>query len=156
MDTKILTTIIALLLVTLIVTQLRSTDQFPFSFNTAEQPSPGDWITRDQIKVHSEDVTLDISDAVFTTYANTNSMDPVLDEDTHGIEIKPREQDLNVGDIISYYSPQHDTTIVHRIKAISQDEQGTYYTLKGDNNPAEDQEKVRFDQIRGVVVALVY
>jgi signal peptidase I len=154
--TTILTTLLALLVITLTASQFQSTDQFPFSTKATEHPSPSDWLTKDQIKVHKTDVKLDVQNAIFTTYANTNSMDPVLDENTHGIEIKPQEDQLRIGDIISYESTRHNVVIVHRITSINEDKLGTYYTVKGDNNATEDQERIRFNQIRGVVVALIY
>ena len=121
-----------------------------------EMPSPNDWITDDDIAVRSRNVLLSIPNATLVVYANTNSMDPVLDESTHGIEITPVKERLRVGDIISYRSDRVNAIVAHRIISIGEDESGTYYITKGDNNTAEDPEKVRFEYIEGVVVALIY
>lgn len=46
--------------------------------------------------------------------------------------------------------------LVHRILAVSKDEQGTYYTVKGDNSEIADPEKIRFNQVTGVVIGVLY
>jgi uncharacterized protein (UPF0248 family) len=47
-------------------------------------------------------------------------------------------------------------TIIHRVVKIGQDSEGWYAILKGDNLSQEDPEKVRFDQVQRVVVAIIY
>ena len=39
---------------------------------------------------------------------------------------------------------------------IKEDPDGVYFVTKGDNNNAVDPQKVRFSQIKGVVVAVLY
>lgn len=130
---------------------------FPFFIAVSnEQPSPNDWIKQSQIKVNGERVVLDIQGAILTAYANTNSMDPVLDEHTTGLEVKPIEEKISVGDIISYKPSFIDGVIVHRVIEVGSDEKGTYYIVKGDNNTLTDPERVRFEQVEGVVVGLIY
>lgn len=51
---------------------------FPLGQYASERSSPGDWISREQLKVYQKSITLDIPDAILTKYADTNSMDPVL------------------------------------------------------------------------------
>jgi len=63
---------------------------------------------------------------------------------------------LSVGDIAAYSSDFADGTIIHRIVHIGNDEQGKYFVLKGDNNPTSDPGRVRFSQIKSVVVAIIY
>jgi len=129
---------------------------FSSIFGTLERDSPNDWISQDQIRMSAEQITLAIPNAILTTYANTNSMDPVLDDGAHGIEIPAVEEKLRVGDIISYKSEEFDSIIVHRIISIEEDDQGTYYIMQGDNNFTRDPQRVRFDEIVGVVVGLIY
>ena len=84
-------------------------------------------------------------------------MDPVLDETANAIEIIPKsEEDIHLGDVVSYKSKLVNSVIIHRIIKISRDEKGTYYTLKGDNNKMPDPEKVRFNQIERIVIAIIY
>jgi len=120
-----------------------------------EQNSPGDHISENQIKVYSDRIELDIQDAVWSTFTDTNSMDPFLDEGANGIEITPQsEDDIQVGDIISYQLDE--SIIIHRVINISEDKNGTFYTVKGDNNPYQDPDKVRFSQILGILVGIIY
>ncbi|MBI4153328.1 signal peptidase I [Candidatus Woesearchaeota archaeon] len=128
--------------------------QFPL--RGTEVPSPGDWVRADDIAVRNRNVLLSIHNATLVVYANTNSMDPVLDESANGIEIQPVKERLGIGDIISYRSRREKMIIVHRIISVGEDDFGTYYITKGDNNRDQDPEKVRFEDIEGVVVALIY
>lgn len=134
--------------------QYPSAIQFPLSGR--EMPSPGDWMNDNNIAMTSRNVLLSIPNATLVVYANTNSMDPVLDETTHGIEMPPVKGKLQVGDIISYRSSAINAIVVHRIASIGEDEHGTYYITQGDNNKESDPEKIRFKNIVGVVVALIY
>jgi len=131
--------------------------QFPsMQLRSTEVPSPNDWIGDDEIAVRNKNILLSIPNATLVAYANTNSMDPVLDESAQGIEIRPAQGELRAGDIISYHSKRANVIVVHRIISIGEDELGAYYTTKGDNNKDQDPERVRFEDIEGVVVALIY
>lgn len=122
-----------------------------------ERISPFDHISEDSIHVYSDEIKLDIEDASWASYADTNSMDPVFDAGANGIEIKPEsEEDVHVGDIISYRSNYVDGLVVHRVIDTGSDERGWYAVTKGDNNPSKDPEKVRFDMINGVLIAVIY
>ncbi len=124
--------------------------------SSPERDSPSDWIKEKQIEVYSDRVILDIQDAEWAAFTNTNSMDPILDENANAIQIVPKsEADIDVGDIISYIHPTHGR-IIHRVAYKGQDEQGTYFIMKGDNNQLSDPDKVRFDQIKTVTVAIIY
>jgi len=120
-----------------------------------ERNSPGDHISESQINVFDDKVELDIQNAVWSRFADTNSMDPFLDEGSNGIEIKPKSMDeIKIGDIISYES--NDGLIIHRVIKKEKDEQGEYLIVKGDNNPVQDPEKVRFSQVKGILVGIIY
>lgn len=122
---------------------------------STELDSPSDWIQESQIKVYHDKVVLDINKATWAKFTNTNSMDPFLDEKSHAIEIMPENpEDVNVGDIISYQTKQG--TIIHRVIDTGFDEKGFFYIVKGDNNKDVDLYKVRFENIKGVVVAVIY
>ena len=128
----------------------------PFSFYTApEINSPGNWVTQDQIKVYEDKVVLDVKQATWVGFTNTNSMDPFLDQGANALEITPTDPySITSGDIISYHSPYG--VIVHRVVERGEDEQGVYYLVKGDNNTIEDPAKVRFKDVQGVLVAVIY
>ena len=128
------------------------------SFNPLKSPelsSPSNWIKEDQIKVYNDGVVLDILNPTWAKFTNTNSMDPFIDEDSNAIEILPNNpNDINAGDVISYRSSSG--VIIHRVIEKGFDDLGIYYIVKGDNNSIRDPFKVRFNDVEGVVVAVIY
>lgn len=129
---------------------------FSLAENTvAELPSPGDWIQEEQITVYPDKVILDVSNAGWFRFTDTNSMDPFIDAESNAIVVKPSSPDvIAVGDVITYHSALG--TIIHRVIAKGEDEDGVYFLVKGDNNPFRDPVKVRFADVEGVVVAVIY
>ncbi|MGM5485329.1 MAG: signal peptidase I [Nanobdellota archaeon] len=126
----------------------------PFTRASEELMSPHDHIGEDRIHVYENRVVLDI-DADWARFRDTNSMDPVLDKGTNAIQIIPEsEDDVHVGDIVTYSSENGD--IIHRVIDIRHDEKGTYYVLKGDNNEEPDPVRVRFDDIKKILVGVIY
>ncbi|MEW5896408.1 MAG: signal peptidase I [Nanoarchaeota archaeon] len=120
-----------------------------------ELQSPGDWIKEEQIKVYKDRVVIDINDASWAGFTDTNSMDPFIDKNTNAIEISPKDpQSINVGDVISYQTEKG--VIIHRVIDKGRDKLGVYYLVKGDNNNFSDPFKVRFENVKGVVVAVIY
>ena len=130
---------------------------FPF-FGTAQDVlSPADHVKEDQIHVYQNKVVLDVEDASWASFTDTKSMDPLLDSDSNGIEIKPASYlDIKVGDIISYASPYVTGLVIHRVIEIGTDNNGWYAIVKGDNNPSADPGKVRFSQVNGVLIGVIY
>ncbi len=121
----------------------------------SELDSPSDWLQQDQIKVYENEVRIDLKDPIWSTFSDTNSMDPILDKDSHGIEILPASPDeIEIGDIISY--SKDGIVIIHRVMQKGTDTEGLYFITKGDNNSISDPEKVRWPQITGVLVAIIY
>lgn len=124
-------------------------------FSSPELSSPGDWIKESQIMVYPDKVILNLKDPSWASFTNTNSMDPFFDETANALEIKPSSSDqINPGDIISYQTAYG--LIIHRVIEKGEDEKGAYYLVKGDNNSFQDPFKVRFEDIKGVVVAIIY
>ena len=130
--------------------------QIPTSFfSSPEISSPGNWIKENQIKVYSNKVIIELEKPSWASFTDTNSMDPFLDETANAIEIKPKSpEDINPGDIISYQTGYG--TIIHRVTERGEDEKGIYYLVKGDNNKLRAPFKVRFNDIKGVLVAIIY
>lgn len=120
--------------------------------------TPPDRITQDQIKVYSNQIILNVKDASWATFTPTGSMKPLFDEKSNALEVKPTSpSDIKLGDIIAYKQNNNSNDIIiHRVININQDSEGIYYTVKGDNNQTADPDKVRFEQIQGVVVAIIY
>ena len=127
----------------------------PFSIYSNELKSPGNWIKENQVLINKNEVTILIPNATWSTFTDTNSMDPVFDAANHAIKLKPKDpSELKVGDIVSYESDEG--IIIHRIIDKGVDEQGVYFIAKGDNNKHPDPWKIRFGQITGVVVGILY
>lgn len=123
--------------------------------------SPHDWVSEEQIRVYADKVEIDLSEfgrqLQWATFTDTNSMDPLLDEGTNAIEFIPRgEEDIHIGDVVSYESPYASGPIIHRVIAKGADKDGLYYIVQGDNNPDPDPGKVRFPQIKRVLLAVIY
>lgn len=128
--------------------------EFPLSSNSYEKASPSDYIQKDNIKLYKDRVVILIDNPSISSYADTNSMLPVLDEGSNGIKFVPKnEKEIKVGDIISF--KLENKIIVHRVVFIGQDEIGTYFITKGDNNKYAD-EKIRFSDIVSKTIAIIY
>ena len=121
-----------------------------------EKQSPADRLQDSDINVFANSVRIDIKNAKWRDYIDSNSMDPLIDEGTTTIEIKPKNEDeIKVGDIIAYNVEGYDYAFVHRVVEIGQDAEGFYFITKGDNYYKEDS-KVRFSQVKGIVVGILY
>jgi signal peptidase len=84
-------------------------------------------------------------------------MDPLIDKGANGIEIRPESPDeIEPGDVISYESKFADGIIIHRVIEKGTDDNGVYFITKGDNNPIRDPEKVHFEQVKGILVGVIY
>ncbi|MBR9691404.1 hypothetical protein GOV06_01335 [Candidatus Woesearchaeota archaeon] len=129
-----------------------------FGENKAKEiSSPYDHIRKEQIHVFPDRITIDVKDASWTEFLDTNSMDPLLDLDANSFEIKPKSpESIYVGDVISYQSEYASGLTVHRVVEISEDEQGWYCIVKGDNLSQPDPGNIRFEQINGVLIGIIY
>ena len=122
-----------------------------------ELPSPCNRIKEDQIFVFQNQIIIDLKNAEWATFTDTNSMDPVIDAGANAIEIVPdSEEDICLGDIVSYRSKYADGIMIHRVVEIGDDSNGWYAIMRGDNNPYNDPGRIRFNQIERVVVAIIY
>lgn len=131
----------------------------PFSFNEniTSRAGPTNHVSEDSIRVYKKGVLLSIENVTWSRFTDTHSMDPVLNKDANGLEIKPdSENDIAVGDIISYTSEFADGLIIHRVIAQGYDDSGWYVYVKGDNLNSPDPGKIRFSQIHGVLIGIIY
>lgn len=128
--------------------------EFP---NVIKRNSPLDRVKEKDIKIYKRKVIIDVDNAILAGFTDTKSMEPVLNKDTNAIEIVPKDiNDIQVGDIISYKSAFADGIIIHRVVEKDIDEKGLYFRTKGDNLDYTDPEKIRQNQIRRVVVGILY
>lgn len=127
-----------------------------FNNQAQEKPSPKDRIKQNDVLVLNNKVIITINNPEWAVFTNTNSMDPVIDENSIAIETKAICDDIQIGDIVSYYSNIANTVVIHRVVDRFRDEKGVYFRFKGDNNEFVDPEKVRCEQLRRVVVGILY
>lgn len=128
-----------------------------FDSDPEEVSSPSDWIKENQIFVYNDKIIINLKDAEWAAFTDTNSMDPIIDSSANGIEVIPKsEKEINVGDIASYKSDYADGIIIHRVIQKGADKDGVYFIMKGDNLPNPDPGKIRFKQIQRVLVAVIY
>ncbi len=124
----------------------------PF-LGSQEINSPYNRIKEDDLQLFPDRLVINFPGIALASYTDTNSMDPLLDERTTGIEVIPRvEGEIHVGDVVSYES--NNDLIPHRVIQIGRDGQGWYAIVKGDNS--ESLEKIRFEQIRYVLIGVFY
>lgn len=116
---------------------------------------PADRIQKEQVQVYTDHVSISIPGVRWANFSTTGSMLPVLGAGAYALQVVPlKPADIQIGDIISY---KYDgRIIIHRVIEISSDESGWYAMTKGDNNPEQDPEPVRFSQIDRVVVGILY
>ncbi len=127
------------------------------SLNNKEKASPYDRIPENKILVDNDKVIINIENAQWSRFTDTNSMDPVIDKGANAIQIVPKSpEEIHVGDIVSYKSEYADGIIIHRVIEIGSDKEGWYAIMKGDNNSYTDPGKVRFSQIQRIVIAIIY
>ena len=121
------------------------------------ETSPFSRIRKEDIKIYNDRIIIYVNKAFGAGFTESTSMFPFIHEDVFALEVKPKSQgELRVGDVIGFESKVFNTTIIHRIVSIGEDEEGWYAITKGDNNPAPDPGKVRFEDIHGVLVGLIY
>jgi len=146
------------ILIVLIISLILSITVFSLSdsiLSSPERVSPSNWIKEEDITVKNNQVIFNVLNPTWAKFTDTNSMDPFIDEDSHAIEIIPDSPGkIQVGDVISYKTSYG--IIIHRVINKGEDNKGIYYLVQGDNNTIRDPFKVRFDEVQGVVVAVIY
>lgn len=136
--------------------QPSSAVEFPLTANDAK-PSPYDRVSESQIHVLNDKVVIDVPNVQWAAYADTHSMEPVLKAGATGLELIPNsENDIHVGDVVAYEADWSDGLVVHRVIDSGRDESGTYFILKGDNNGSADPGRIRFSDIKYVLIGVIY
>lgn len=134
--------------------------QKPFGlavFEVENTIAPSDHVPEEKIHVYNDKIIIEIEDAAWARFTDTNSMLPVIDTGANSIEITPESaEQVHVGDIISYKSKFADGIIIHRVVEVGQDADGWFCKVKGDSLKQEDPGKIRFSQIVGIVVGIIY
>jgi len=95
----------------------------------------------------------DISILGFRQYVvATGSMEPQYNVGDMIIIKEAPEENIKIGDVISYTPVNGIDTITHRVVDVIKENGQTYYQTKGDNNNSEDQELVNYSQVKGKLV----
>lgn len=120
--------------------------------------SPKDRIQENQIFVLKDKVEIKVPDAEWSSYEPTGSMKPILTHTANGLYVIPKgPEDVQAGDIIAYSLEGHDKDIVHRVVETQKDEHGNIlYITKGDANPTIDPELVPFEDVKRVLIGVIY
>jgi len=117
--------------------------------------APQQRIPISDVRFARDSVVINIEDVVPGVIAPTGSMEPLLTEDTIVLELTPESpSEILPGDII-IYELQNDR-IIHRVIEVGWDAKGWYAITKGDSNAIPDPEPVRFSDVRGVLVGIIY
>lgn len=117
---------------------------------------PKDRISKEDIIVGERGVLIRVEHPQWAEIADTGSMLPAMGVGSHVIGIVPKQpSDIIVGDIVSFTS-EDGQLLIHRVIETGVDENGWYAITRGDSNPANDPEKLRFDKIKRVAVAIIY
>ncbi len=127
----------------------------PFASASPEQLSPTDRVSEDQVFIFPDYIVINVKNARWASFADTNSMDPLIDKGANALQVIPAKTDeIQVGDVISYQDT--DLRIIHRVVYIGEDVDGWYCIVKGDNNKIADPGKIRFEQIDRVLFGILY
>ncbi len=129
----------------------------PSSFVSKELISPQDRVSEDDVYIFQNQIIIDIEGVSGAIYADTNSMDPLLDDGAIGLEIVPSSEDnIFVGDVVSFKTSWSNNLIVHRVIMIGEDDDGWYCVTKGDNSVFTDPGKLRFEDIEYLLIGVLY
>ena len=88
-----------------------------------------------------------------TGVANTNSMEPLIDDPFTSVLIAVEPSDVIVGDVCTYLGAFGQ--VIHSVVKILNDGR-RYFTFKGLNNKGPDKMKVRDEHIRQALVAEIF
>ena len=116
--------------------------------------APADRVPEDSIIVFEDKIILKIPNATISNYADSGSMNPLLDKGANGIRVVPENEDqVDVGDIVSYRLGK--ILVVHRVVEKGVEDKGIYVVTRGDNNLVSDG-KIRFEDIEYVTIGIIY
>ena len=144
-----------------------TTYQFYEKATYEDKLAPADYFNESQILIGTKEegywtqsdyyVLIPMNQKPFVSkFAGTGSMRPLFDEQSNAIEIEPKSpMEIHAGDIISYKLNETDI-IVHRILSTGTDNEGWFAIAKGDNNPIDDGHKIRFPEVNGKMVMVIY
>lgn len=82
----------------------------------------------------------------------TGSMEPTISINDLILIKEVKEDEIKVNDIITFHLNNSNSTITHRIVEKFEIDGTTYYKTKGDNNNANDSDKITYKNIDGLYI----
>jgi signal peptidase len=119
-----------------------------------EKEGPLGWIITSLLSVAIIWFTVGVF-PIYPSVIATGSMEPMIKPGDVILVKKVDRNDVKVSinDVIQF--DRDNILISHRIIEIGEDEEGTYYTTKGDNNSTADSRKVKPQEVRGKIILVV-
>lgn len=121
--------------------------------------SPDVRVDLDMVSVYDDYVFINLSsfsDCNYVKFADTNSMIPNLDGEHKALMCEVPKEELKEGDVISFNVSWSESKVAHRIYEIGEDNDGWFARTKGDNSGVIDGTRVRYDDISGTMVLVIY
>jgi signal peptidase I len=108
----------------------------------------------DAYKVYPDNIQVDYPGLKYAK-VSSDSMAPLITHDSVVFEKAPESADeIHMGDVISFYEPSVDGTVLHMVIGIIQSDAATYYQTKGVANPDADPWLVPYDNVKGIMVGM--
>jgi signal peptidase I len=106
----------------------------------------------DAYKVYPDNIQVDYPGLKYAK-VSSDSMAPLITHDSVVFEKAPESpDDINMGDVISFYEPSVDGTVLHMVVGIIQSDTATFYKTKGVANPEADPWLVPYGNVKGIMV----
>ncbi|VVB81893.1 Uncharacterised protein [uncultured archaeon] len=119
-------------------TQVQSTQRIPF----------------EAIKVYPDEVKIQYPGLQYAK-VKSDSMAPLLTHDSTVFEKVPASEDeIALGDIISFYEPSINSIVLHMVVGITETNGKTYFQTKGIANEEIDNWLVPFENVKGIMVGM--
>ena len=120
-----------------------------------EQVESVSQIPFESIKVYPSDVRINYPGLRYAR-VKSNSMAPLITDTSTVLERAPSSQDdIHVGDVISFYEPSVDDVVLHLVTRIEKTQGKNTYRTKGLANENEDAWLVPYDNVKGILVGIV-
>jgi hypothetical protein len=117
---------------------------------------PSDHLFFDEMLLYNSKLVINRTNLTYARVKATGSMRPTVSDDSIIIGLDDfTEEDLRVGDIISFTTPKGGR-VLHRIVTTKTVNETLFYITKGDNVDRRDSYKTTFDDINYVAVGIIY
>ena len=109
-------------------------------------------VSFNDIKVYPDEIVIEYPGLKYAKI-NSNSMAPVITDKSVVFEKVPSSADeIQIGDIISFYEPSVDSIVLHLVVEIVEQNGTVYYSTKGVANEEVDEWLVPFENVKGIMV----